>query len=162
MAKKDKLETPALPVRKKPGFFRRLFNVKAWISYEQILSFARSIKEVFNTLTGKKVSKQKETFDEAVQRLKLSEKDITEKTEQFLLMARLYFFSSLALFFYALYLLFNLHILATIVSLVLTVFLAVSAWREHFWYMQMTKRQLGCTLNDWRQFAYITILKGKK
>ncbi|MFA6409517.1 MAG: type IVB secretion system protein IcmV [Gammaproteobacteria bacterium] len=162
MAKKDKSETPAAPVQKKRGFFGRLFNVKSWISYEQISSFARSIKEVFNILTRKKVSKQTETFEEAVSRLKLSEKDITEKTKQFLSMAKLYFFSSLALFVYALYLLFSFHILATIVSLVLTLFLFVNAWREHFWYMQMTKRKLGCSIGDWKQFVSSTILKRTK
>jgi hypothetical protein len=43
----------------------------------------------------------------------------------------------------------NKHLFAACFVLVLASTLTLLAYHEHFWYMQMQKRKLGCNFHDW-------------
>jgi len=144
---------------KKRGFFRRLFNVKRWISYDQIVDIGQSIRnqsrEVFKADTK---ATRIETFDEAVQRLSLTPGDVVNRTKQFLWMAYVYLGVALVVFIYAIYSLVVSNFTTMLVSLILAIFVLTQALREHFWYMQMTQRRLGCTFGDWRKFMFTALI----
>lgn len=132
---------------------KRYFNPKRIMSIDQIKSFGGLIRESTRGLFKVKQPARVETFDEAKQRLNLTEADIIQKTKQFLVMALIYVSLAIAAFVYAIYLLSEHSFLAAILALVLTFFLLANALREHFWYMQMKLRYLGLNLHDWIKFC---------
>lgn len=101
----------------------------------------------------------KETFDEAVQRLNLSEENIVAKTKSFFITAIVFVIIAVALFIYALDLLFSGHILATIIDLILVVLALSLALRDHFWHTQMKQRRLGLTLREWFNYTFKGVKK---
>ena len=135
---------------------KNLFNVKRWIAVDQIYTFGKMVRRSSKGLFDVPEAKHHETFDEAVQRLNLTEEDIARKTKQFFFMACVYAFFAGCALLYAVYLLASGYFSSMLLSLVLTMFIGSNALREHFWYMQMQKRKLGCNLQDWIHF----IIKG--
>ncbi|OGT08281.1 MAG: hypothetical protein A2X78_04610 [Gammaproteobacteria bacterium GWE2_37_16] len=135
-------------------FLKNLFNVKRWIAADQIYTFGKMIRHGSKGMFDVPEAKHHETFDDAVQRLGLTEEDIAKKTKQFFFMACIYAFFSVCALFYAVYLIAYGYYLSTLLSLVLTMFIGSNALREHFWYMQMQQRKLGCNLQDWMRFVF--------
>ena len=140
--------------KQKSGFFRTLFNVKRWVASDQIVAYGKAITTQTRDIFKPQTPAFAETFEEAVKRFNLTEKDIVERTKQFLLLARVYFVIAIVVFGYAIYSLFLGYFSTLLVSLVLSAFVGAQALREHFWYMQMKKRQLGCNFKDWRKFVF--------
>lgn len=158
------LETKVMKTKKHPvrSFFGTFFNFKRWLAYEQIKENGKAVGHSAKSLFATKKSKHIETFDEAVQRLNLTEEDLVNRTQQFLKLARLYLFFAIALVIYVFYLLFTGHILAVFTGLALVMLVSSYSLREHFWYMQMKKRKLGCNLRDWARFVFSTDTSEKK
>lgn len=144
------------------GFFGSLVDVRKWTDFDDIKSNARFIASSYRDLLPKKNqdgagegSKVAQTFDETVRLLQWSEEDIKEKTKYFFRYFIIYLISAIGLFFYTVYLLnVSNKTLAIFASLILAMVMLVYAWREHFWYMQMRQRKLGCTLSDWVSFVF--------
>lgn len=137
------------------GFFGSILNVRKLSSYDEVKSVAtsitRSVKDLYNTDRSDVV--RVESFSSAMQRLQLTEGDIKKRTNYFLYYFLVYFLMAIALLTYAVYLMIiGGAILAVMASLVLTVLMLVYSFREHFWYMQMKKRKIGCTVKEWIAF----------
>jgi intracellular multiplication protein IcmV len=164
MAKKVKEETEIKPKRKPVrNFFKSFVNVKRWIEAEQIATYGKWVGSTAKNVFRRREAARTETFAEATKRLKLSEEDLKARAKQFLFMAGFYFLISLGLFGYAIYLFLVSHFLAGSISFVLGLLVATYALREHFWYMQIKKRRLGCNLRDWMHFVFESIgLNGEK
>ena len=99
-------------------------------------------------------AKYDKNFAEAMQRLNLTEEQVTEQMKIRLHMALIYIGIALAIFIYAIYLLINGHFFAGILAITLGVLMSVYAYREHFWYMQMKQHKLGCTFKEWVEFTF--------
>ena len=143
------------------SFFGSLVNVKKWSSYDDIVDNAKFVAKSFKDLykPKKEVGIKDASFDELVKRLQLSEEDIKQRSKYFLYYFLVYFFSAVCLFGYLSYLIMvNGRLLSILVTLILAVLMLVYALREHFWYMQLKKRKVGCTFKDW--FAFIFKIKG--
>lgn len=161
-------ETKKEAPKKKKGvirsFFGSFFNVKAWIAYDEIAYNGKWILDTFKLLFSKpkKLTREElnETFADAAARMELSEEDIKYRTKQFLLMTILYAAIAFILFGYEIYLLIaGAPFLSLIMNLALIALMGAYAYRESFWYMQMQKRKLGCTYEEWREFMLRRILK---
>ena len=66
-------------------------------------------------------------------------------------------FSSLIAIFLIFYLTFcviKMYYMSCIIIFLLIMVLLGLAFRYHFWYMQVTKRRLGCTFGDWLNFLF--------
>lgn len=145
----------------KKGFVKRsfgaMFNVSRWIAWGSIVGSTKIIwgiaRDVF---AGSQKSKEviSETFEEAVQRLALTEEDIKQRQKTFLRNAIAFFIISLLLFAYTIYLLLSFYLLATLVNLLLTTLVLVYAYREHFWYTQMKYRKLGLNFKMWWRLLF--------
>lgn len=127
-----------------------LVNFPAWMGWKQIKDGAVAIKAISKTLVpSSKASRRKETFEQAVARLRLSEADLQQRMKQFRMMALLYLAMGVGLFAYAIYLFINFSFMAGLLSSVLTALALALFFRQHFWYFQMKQRKLGCTVKEW-------------
>ncbi|QLH41376.1 MAG: hypothetical protein HWD59_00655 [Coxiellaceae bacterium] len=125
-------------------------NFPRWMGLSQLTRTGKDITDIGKKLVNSKTtSKRQESFAEAMQRLKLTEKDVDERGRHFLLMARLYAVIGLALLIYTLYLFWQAHLMAAFMSLILTTLGFTLAFRQHFYYFQIKQRKLGCTIKEW-------------
>ena len=84
--------------------------------------------------------------------MNLSEAYLVNRRRQFLKSAFCYFFIALLLWIDGIWLIIHLKLLSAGIALVLALTLTLNAYHEHFWYMQMSQRKLGCTFRDWLLF----------
>lgn len=140
--------------RRRFSYFRPLVDFSSWMGLKSLRESGAGIAKSFSDLRQIQAPTRQETFAEAMVRLELDEDSLSKRRRQCLLSGWLYLSLSSALFLYSIYLLIHVHLVSTMVAIVLTAFLGVSAYREAFWYYQMTVRKLGCTFNEF--FAFIT------
>jgi intracellular multiplication protein IcmV len=141
-------------MKKKPGsrtanVFGRIFNVRAWIDFDRMKSFTTYLANGFRKMFVPQEQEAGETFEEAMSRLNLSEKDLQSRQSA---LYRLSLFMCVAAFFifvYAIYHLFTGGYKATIISIAVMLIALALAFRYHFWYFQIKERKLGCTLKEW-------------
>lgn len=148
-------QTKDAPKRKLiKGFFKMFVDVKSWLSYDEVSSNTRSTLNLFRRLfrMDAKQNMRQETYEEAVVRLGLTEEQIISRKRTFLHSSMVYAVFALGFFVYFIYLIIHARILATCFSFILTALMAIFAYREHFWYMQMHKKKLGCNFRDWVGF----------
>jgi intracellular multiplication protein IcmV len=90
-----------------------------------------------------------ETFDEAMLRFQLTEEDLRERKKSFQIQLLIYTLGSLFMMGYTFYLIKGGYWMSMAFSIVLLIYLIVSALKSHFWIFQIKKRKLGCTLQEW-------------
>ncbi len=132
----------------------RTFNVSAWIGLDSLRLSARNIKRMSKQLLTHTPSEHKETYQQAIERLKLNAENQKTRKASFLRMSIIYTSMAGTMLGYALFLTMSHHLLAAIMSYVLTFLLLSFAFREHFWYTQMRERRLGMTLRDWAKAVF--------
>lgn len=127
----------------------RLINIRAWADWDRIRSSAlfllNSIKFYFVPDKGE----MKETFEEAKKRLNLSDADLLERQNGFLMVCRVMLVWAVLFFIYAMYLFYYMSIIGGVLSLVVMFIALTFAFRYHFWSFQIKERQLGCTIHQW-------------
>lgn len=92
---------------------------------------------------------QKETFEQAMSRMKLTENDLIKQTKRYWQQFWTFVLIACATFFYSMYLIFNNAFASGLVALLASILLVVYALRAHFWIFQIKNRKLGCTLQEW-------------
>jgi len=140
---------------KKRGFFRTIFNFypQRWFAIEEIKANTKAVISAYKGLFGKR-KYQVEDFSSAVQRLGLTEETLKKQQQNFLYFSLFYLFLGIGLGGYALYLLFERNLtLAFFVSLIMSILMFSYAFKEHFWYMQISRQKLGCTFKEWLDFV---------
>jgi intracellular multiplication protein IcmV len=130
---------------------KTFFNPAAWFSDALFVNSKITwnlVKDLFIAPTQAK----QETFAEAVKRMNLSEADIQETEQRYLLFALVFLVLACLSGIYGLYLLIIAKTLAgfALALAVVALFLA-QAFRYHFWYFQTKFRKLGCTFDEWWQ-----------
>jgi len=137
-------------------FFKSFVDVKTWVSYDEIKTNTISIYSLFVRFFSKKPDRTayQETFEEAALRLNLTEKQINDRKKIFLYSALIYLFVGLVLLVYAVSLMRKMLIVPAIFTLILTTFILALTYREHLWYMQMSKRKFGCNFKEWLGFVF--------
>lgn len=138
--------------RRKRGLLKELVNFPRWMAASEVREKGQNIVDLAKDLTKVEESTRFETFTQAKARLNLTDAEIraqmkTRKTTGFV-------FAGIGglLFLYALVSLWQQSFMALLVSLMLSLIAFVLAFRESFFYMQMKKQKLGCTLAEWVDF----------
>ncbi|GAB4393258.1 MAG: type IVB secretion system protein IcmV [Gammaproteobacteria bacterium] len=126
-------------------------NVKAWMGWNNLKSTTADLKGLCKeVLTVHKPKTGGETFEQAIQRLGLTEKDIQRRMQEFKYLAMLQAVLFVGVFLYSFYILFYAdHIHGFFVGIALSLAIAALFFRFHFWYFQLKQRRLGCTFKDW-------------
>ncbi len=136
----------------------KAFNVRAWVDYDRVKESSKGLGQLIKSLFITERAQYSETFEQAMQRLHLTEKDIQAKQREFLVLSTIMLVITLAVVAYFIYHLASLHIFGAIVSVAAMAVSASMAFRYHFYYFQTKQRKLGCTLKEW----FIQGLLGRK
>jgi intracellular multiplication protein IcmV len=139
--------------KKKKGFVRGVYHtfldVPSWVGYRQIKKDHKAIfsnvKEVFVADKGT----FNESFEEAMLRLNLTEKDIKARCKENKRLVYIYASLGLACLLYTLYLLWGGGFSASLLALAVSGFALAKAYQYSFWHFQMKNRKLGCSFNEW-------------
>lgn len=135
-------------------------NVKNWVGYDNLKDNTRVVghlaKGVFKREQKEPI---KESFDEALKRLNLSEDDLKQRMKTAKQVTLFCLSLSGLILLYTLYLLSKGQLLSSVMSLMLTCISGVYALREHFNLYQMRQRRLGCSFQE---YVSSLIGKGKK
>ena len=159
MSKPDKQDLQEeLTKREKPRRVRRFaktfVNISHWMGVDELKVTGSRISTMAKDLMTPAKAKHHETFEEAIERLGLTDKDIAERMKSFRFQARIIAIVALALLSYAIYLFTADYFIAGFIAILVTGVAVSLAVKEHFRYFQMKQRRLGCTLGQWLK-AYI-------
>lgn len=124
-------------------------RVDRWIGVSELRHTTNQlITYAVDNLSVKKANRI-ETFDEAMERLNLEEKNIAQKLNEFKLLCGIFILMAIAVFSYAVYMATVGFYMACLISLSLTAYMLAMAFRFHFWAFQIKNRKLGCTFQEW-------------
>jgi len=139
--------------REKPrrirGFAKTFVNFPRWMGVDDLKVTGKRIGSMATYLMTPAKAKHHESFEEAKERLGLTEKDIAERMKSFLFQARIIAIVAFVLFSYAVYLFVANYYVAGCMAVLITGVAVSLAVKEHFRYFQMKQRRLGCTLGQW-------------
>ncbi len=134
------------------------FNLKAWLGGDSIKRSSQTIRDFYNDLYKTAFDRdskdrsqplQSLSFEEAMKRNRLSEEGLKKRMQRSLMLLRLYSVLALLMLAYLIYLFMHAQTRAALFDVVLILVLASYMFKEHFNYVQMKQRRLGCTFKDW-------------
>ncbi|KTD33365.1 intracellular multiplication protein IcmV [Legionella nautarum] len=129
--------------------FSRIFNVRSWIDFDRTKSFTLYLVNGFKKMFVPQKNESGETFEEAISRLNISEKELQDRKSALYRLSLLMSVAAILIFGYAVYHMFYGTYRAVIISLVVMLIALALAFRYHFWYFQIKERKLGCTMQEW-------------
>lgn len=130
-----------------------LVDFPKWMGAKDIKANTAVLFSAIKTLFTYNKPSQKETFEAAMMRLKLTENDLARTSKQYKHMALINLSLAIITLLYAVFLLIERHYLGGMPALGITLLFLVLAFRNHFWFFQIRQRKLGCTVREW--FNYI-------
>jgi intracellular multiplication protein IcmV len=142
------------------------WNFPQWLGMGQIKGNAVLIKDLakatFNPEKHEAAKIGSETFEQAMRRLNMTEKDLQKRIQSSTQIIYFCGLLSIPLLAYTIYI-WSLHFyLPSFVCLMLGFLLFAYAFREHFNRFQMRQRRLGCTFYEWFAHTFRLNLLRKK
>lgn len=134
-------------------------NIRGWSDYDRVKSNTKNLSDSIRDTFSPKKARYPETFEQACERFHLTEKDITQRRRQYMLLTIVQLLLGVGIFVYAIDLLMSKSLPGGIASVALGFVMLTMAMRNHFWYFQIKKRKLGCTL---KEYFYEGLLGVKK
>lgn len=130
---------------------KTFFNPSGWLDLETLRDQNRTIWEILKSLFTPEKPERSETFEEAIQRLNMTETDVMQAIRYYRYYAFGFFILGFLSLIYSFYLLVG-HGSWTglLLSLGVTALLGVQAFKYDFWAFQMASKKLGLTFKDWR------------
>ncbi|MDB6096365.1 MAG: icmV [Francisellaceae bacterium] len=127
-------------------------RVDKWIGLEQLLyTFKKTYQAGRKLLQIEQVEKE-ETYDEAYQRLNLSDLEINHRKKQFFNLMIFYICLFFMIFSYGVFMAVKGSFLSFLLSFSLSIFALVRAFFYHFWLFQINQKKLGCSLQEWMDY----------
>lgn len=127
-------------------------NPKGWIDYDSLKDQNRTIGTALRSLFSKDAPERQESFAEAKERLNLSDEDVDLAMKNYRLYAMVFMGLGALAFFYGFYLLFRyVSILDWAIGMGVAALFLAQAFRYDFWSLQMRRRTLGLTFDDWKK-----------
>jgi intracellular multiplication protein IcmV len=122
-----------------------------WMGINILVDMFGMMKNIFIAvfMPGKAEKPVKETYEEAVARMKLTEKDLEERKKMFMMQVILYMVAGFLVLAYAVWLAFHGYITAMGIAFLIAVMSMAYAFRSHFWLYQMKQKRLGCTFKEY-------------
>jgi intracellular multiplication protein IcmV len=120
-----------------------------WMGYKQIRESTGSLLQTLKGLFTPSKAETTETYQEALRRLNLTEKDIEVRKKQFTYLLLMWLVIAIAVLIYGFYLtgLGSWHGFISCVAISLIAL--VQTFKFHFWLFQIKQKRLGCTFRDW-------------
>jgi intracellular multiplication protein IcmV len=131
---------------------KTFFNPTGWLGYDLLKAQFKVTVNILKNAFSPALPQRKETFTEALKRLKLSEQDVQSIEKNYFLYAVIIAALGVITVIFSGYLLFSQGaFIGFLLGLLCATLFFVYAFRYHFWYFQIKHRKLGCTFAEWRQ-----------
>jgi intracellular multiplication protein IcmV len=130
-------------------------NIPKWIDYQQLVKSNRSVFAFIKKFFIPEQAKAKESFEEALLRLKLTPADLIQRSKEFTRLMWIWIFLFLVSIVYSAYLLYNQAFRGFYPCLGISVVILTQIFRYHFWLFQIKQRRLGCSFRDWLNGQFI-------
>lgn len=133
----------------------RMFNIRVdrWVSYDYLKGTFKQtsamVRDTFTLPTTPATPKITEHFEDAMQRMGLTEEDLKAQYHAYLRLCAFYALIFLGVLFYTVYMAWKGHFIGTLMALCLSLWVASFCFRYHYWSFQIKHRKLGCTLKEW-------------
>lgn len=124
-------------------------RVDKWMSLSSLKDSFDKTSSILSGLVIPENAKRKETFQESLVRLGITEADLEQRKKEFFRLVVIYTLIGLSIIFYGIYMAIQQHFAAGLISICLSLFAFGQAFRFHFWLFQVQHRKLGCTLKEW-------------
>lgn len=131
----------------------KTFSVSEWMAKDALVAGARNIKSLYHAMKASQSGRKVETFQEAVERLGLREKDIATRLAYYKKTSLLYGVILVASVLYAAMMYSASQWLTFLTCVAYSLLVFSFFFREHFWYMQIKKRRFGMRFSDWLRFV---------
>ncbi len=141
------------------GFFSRVknaggyivnFKVTKWAGLDQIKDSSKSVVNLGRNLLTAEQANYVETFEEAMQRLNITEAELNARRKEFTRLMFIYLFVSLAIFTYSIYVVaVHKNFMGFMMGFAITIYSLTYVFKYHFWIYQIKHKKLGCTLREW-------------
>lgn len=129
---------------------KTFFNPSGWLGLGMFASQINMTADIARNLFTPAQPRRKETFEQAVSRLKLTEIDITEARKRYLVLTLFFLLMGGGLAIYGFYLILHHGSLSGLILAFSAAGLSIiNAFRFHFLAFQIAKRKLGCTFEEW-------------
>ncbi len=129
---------------------KTFFDPTAWLGWNELSSYNRVIGSTLKTTFTPDETRRTESFEQALQRLRVTDAELQETAKRYRLYALLFLMLTLGSLLVGFYYLFAYKtfagwVLATLMALLF----GTQAFRFDFWYFQIKQRKLGCTVDEW-------------
>ena len=126
------------------------FNVSGWIGYQNMKGLTKGLidnsKDTFHVQSGT----IEETFEEAVERLNLTEEILAQRKKEFTRLFLIFLITACCIFSYSIFIAaIYKNIMGFIMGLGITCYALSQSFKYHFWLYQIKAKKLGCSFNDW-------------
>jgi len=143
------------------GFWNRtkkvvkpLVNVPAWVGYDRLASSTRSIWDVIKGLFFPAKAEREETFEQAMERLNLTEEVLKQRVKEFHNLIFMWAVIFCGVVGYAIYLAWQGSWIGFIPAIAISLIPIAQMFRYHFWVFQIKQRKLGCTFKEWLNSSF--------
>lgn len=129
----------------------KVFDVRVdkWMSLNYLKDVSGQTRSILKDLVIPKKATRSETFEQALERLHLTQDDIAQRKIEFTRLVYLFLGISLIIIGYAIYMIIKGYPLVGLISFCLSAYTLSQAFHFHFWLFQMKNRKLGCTIKEW-------------
>lgn len=125
------------------------FRVDRWMSLSYVKTVSRQTGSLLKDLVVPKKASRTETFEQAMERLRLTEADIIQRQKEFRQLVCIFFIIACLIILYGLYMITKGYPMVGLISFCIALYALSQAFHFHFWLFQMKHRKLGCTLKEW-------------
>lgn len=131
---------------------KTFFNPRGWLGYDSLKIQTNMLWRIVRSLFVPAAPKRRETFEQALERLNITEEILQRNYTRYLFVAVIFAGLGVATILFGFWLLFHHHTFSGFILSIPTAGLfLVNAFRYHFWVFQIKHRKLGCTFNEWWQ-----------
>lgn len=136
----------------------KIFDVRVdkWMSIPYLKEVSGRTGQLVKNLVIPKKATRKETFEQALERLNITEADLVERQKEFTRLVRLFLTLAFLIISYGLYMLVKGYPIVSLIAFCISLYTLSQAFHFHFWLFQMKNRKLGCTLTEWFHSKIIT------
>lgn len=129
----------------------RLVDVRVdkWMSWDYIQETSSRYKYLLKDIVIPKKATRKETFEQACERLNLTEDDLTLRKTEFTRLFYFFLLAAIGIIIYSLWMAIKVQIGSSLIGFCLALYALSQAFRYHFWLFQVKNRKLGCTVKEW-------------
>lgn len=129
----------------------KIFDVRIdrWMSLSYLKTVSSQTGSILTKLVVPKKATRVETFEQALERLNLTEADLEQRKKEFTQFVWLFLGIAFIIIAYAIYMIFKGYPIVGLISFCISLYALSQAFHFHFWLFQMKHRKLGCTLQEW-------------